>query len=100
MVKQHLFLRVLRCATIALFLASGLEALRQVVRPGLSAWQSQVAVLCGSVVFLLTFGLLWRRQGCSDLLKEDAFEDIVKKLPEIACVLAEAGKLKHWNSNF
>jgi diguanylate cyclase (GGDEF)-like protein/PAS domain S-box-containing protein len=101
MVKQHLFIRALRCATIALFLAAGLEGLRQVVLPGLSAWQSQaVAMLCASVVFLLTFGLLWRRQVHSDRLKENVFEDIVKKLPEIACVLDEAGRLKHWNSNF
>jgi diguanylate cyclase (GGDEF)-like protein/PAS domain S-box-containing protein len=63
--QQDLLIRPLRYATIALFLAATLQGLRQIVLPGLSAWQSQIfaTVLCACIVFLLTFGLLWRGHG-------------------------------------
>jgi sigma-B regulation protein RsbU (phosphoserine phosphatase) len=74
MSKQYLLIRALRCATIALFLSAGLEGLRQIVLPGLSAWQSHIVAssLCAFVVLLLTFGLLWRGEGCHNFLQEQA----------------------------
>ena len=60
MFNRYPFIRVLRCAAIALFVAMALAGIGHIIVPGLSALQSQmVAILvCASVVFLLTFGLL------------------------------------------
>src|SRR5664279_224942 len=74
MSKQYLLIRAIRCASVALFLSVGLEGLRQIVLPGLSAWQSHIVAssLCAFVVLLLTFGLLWRGQVCPNFLQEQA----------------------------
>ena len=60
MFNRYPFIRVLRCAAIALFVAIALAGIGHIIVPGLSGLQSQmVAILvCASVVFLLTFGLL------------------------------------------
>ena len=60
MFNRYPFIRVLRCAAIALFVAMALAGIGHIIVPGLSGLQSQmVAILvCASVVFLLTFGLL------------------------------------------
>jgi diguanylate cyclase (GGDEF)-like protein/PAS domain S-box-containing protein len=56
MSTQNCLIRALRYAAIALFLATGLEALEHLIFPNLSAWQSHISaiVLCASIVFLLT----------------------------------------------
>ena len=60
MFNRYPFIRVLRCAAIALFVAMALAGIGHIIVPGLSGLQSQmVAILvCASVVFLLTLGLL------------------------------------------
>jgi diguanylate cyclase (GGDEF)-like protein/PAS domain S-box-containing protein len=74
MFKRHPTIRVLCCVTPALFLAAGLEGLRHISVPGLSAGQSHIAavVLCASVVFLLTVGWFCREKTRSHPLKEEA----------------------------
>jgi diguanylate cyclase (GGDEF)-like protein/PAS domain S-box-containing protein len=102
MFKQYPTIRVLRCATLALLLAAGLEGLRHIAVPGLSAWQSHIAaiLLSASVAFLLTFGLFCRETSRSNSLKEEAnlSEDLVKRFPEIACIIGQDGRFQQWNS--
>jgi two-component system, cell cycle sensor histidine kinase and response regulator CckA len=64
MSKQYLF-RAFRYAAIALFLAAGVEGLKQVIFPRLSIWQSHIAavLLCAFVVFLLSVGPLCREHA-------------------------------------
>jgi two-component system, cell cycle sensor histidine kinase and response regulator CckA len=56
--SKHYFFRVVRFATIALFLAAGVDGLRQVIFPHPSIWQSHIAtiLLCAFVVVLLSVG--------------------------------------------
>lgn len=70
--KQY-FVRALRCAAIALFLAAGLEVFKQVFFLNLPAWQLHITatLLCASIVFLLTLRLLWRGQIRSSLSTMD-----------------------------
>ena len=65
MSTQNRFIRALRYATIALFLAAGLEGLKQIVFPNLSAWQSHIAAIlaCATIVFLLTSEGFFRERG-------------------------------------
>lgn len=60
MFNRYPFIRVLRCAAIALFVAMALAGIGHIIVPGLSGLQSQILAIlvCASVVFLLTFGLL------------------------------------------
>ena len=60
MFNRYPFIRVLRCAAIALFVAMALAGIGHIIIPGLSGLQSQIVsiLVCASVVFLLTFGLL------------------------------------------
>ena len=60
MFNRYPFIRVLRCAAIALFVAIALAGIGHIIVPGLSGLQSQIVAIlvCASVVFLLTFGLL------------------------------------------
>jgi diguanylate cyclase (GGDEF)-like protein/PAS domain S-box-containing protein len=60
MFNRYPFIRVLRCAAIALFVAMALAGIGHIIVPGLSGLQSQIVAIlvCASVVFLLTFGLL------------------------------------------
>jgi diguanylate cyclase (GGDEF)-like protein/PAS domain S-box-containing protein len=97
MSTQNRFIRALRYATIALFLAAGLEGLKQVVFPNLSAGQSHIAAIlvCAFVVFLLVLGLLRREEVQS----EKVSENIIGNLPEIACIFDDAGKFRQWNSS-
>jgi diguanylate cyclase (GGDEF)-like protein/PAS domain S-box-containing protein len=90
MSTQNRFIRALRYATIALFLAAGLEGLKQIVFPILSAGQSHIAaiLICASVVFLLNLGLLRREEVQSGKVSEN----IIGNLPEIACIFDDAGK--------
>ena len=93
---QYRLIRALRYATIALFLAAGLEGLKQVVFPNLSAGQYIAAILiCASVVFLLNLGLLRREKVQS----EKVSENIIGNLPEIACIFDDAGNFRQWNSS-
>ncbi|MGB8862663.1 MAG: PAS domain S-box protein [Candidatus Sulfotelmatobacter sp.] len=93
---QNRLIRALRYATIALFLAAGLEGLKQVVFPNLSAGQYIAAILiCASVVFLLNLGLLRREKVQS----EKVSENIIGNLPEIACIFDDAGNFRQWNSS-
>ena len=96
MSTQNRFIRALRYATIALFLAAGLEGLKQIVFPILSAGQSHIAaiLICASVVFLLNLGLLRREEVQSGKVSEN----IIGNLPEIACIFDDAGKFRLWNS--
>ncbi len=61
MSKQYPFLRIFRCATIALGLALALEGLRQIAFSGFSGWSTHLAtsLLCVSFVFMLAVALLW-----------------------------------------
>jgi diguanylate cyclase (GGDEF)-like protein/PAS domain S-box-containing protein len=96
MSMQNRLIRALRYATIALFLAAGLEGLKQVVFPNLSAGQYIAAILiCASVVFLLNLGLLRREKVQS----EKVSENIIGNLPEIACIFDDAGNFRQWNSS-
>ena len=60
MFNRYPFIRVLRCAAIALFVAMALAGIGHIIVPGLSGLQSQIVAIlvCATVVFLLTFGLL------------------------------------------
>jgi diguanylate cyclase (GGDEF)-like protein/PAS domain S-box-containing protein len=60
MFNRYPFIRVLRCAAIALFVAMALAGIGHIIVPGLSGLQSQILAIlvCASVVFRLTFGLL------------------------------------------
>jgi diguanylate cyclase (GGDEF)-like protein/PAS domain S-box-containing protein len=60
MFNRYPFIRVLRCAAIALFVAMALAGIGHIIVPGLSGLQSQIVAIlvCASVVFLLTFRLL------------------------------------------
>ena len=97
MSTQYRLIRALRYATIALFLAAGLEGLKQVIFPNLSAGQSHIAAIlvCASVVFLLNLGLLRREKVQS----EKVSENIIGNLPEIACIFDDAGNFRQWNSS-
>src|ERR1017187_1193693 len=97
MSMQYRLIRALRYATIALFLAAGLEGLKQVVFPNLSAGQSHIAaiLICASVVFLLNLGLLRREKVQS----EKVSENIIGNLPEITCIFDDAGNFRQWNSS-
>jgi membrane protein implicated in regulation of membrane protease activity len=56
MSTKYRLIRALHYATIALFIAAGFEALKALIFPNLSAWQSHVATVlaCAALVFLLT----------------------------------------------
>src|ERR1035438_5268110 len=97
MSAQNRFIRALRYTTIVLFLAAGLEGLKQIVFPNLSAGQSHIAavLVCASVVFLLNLGLLRREKVQSKKVSEH----IIGNLPEIACVFDDAGNFRQWNSS-
>src|SRR5450755_2321489 len=62
MCKPYPFLRIFRCVTIALFLALALEGLRHIAFFGFSGWAFHIvaSLVCASIVFVLTFALLWR----------------------------------------
>ena len=62
MSKPYPFLRIFRCVTIALILALTLEGLRQIAFFGFSGWASHIvaSLVSASIVFVLTFALLWR----------------------------------------
>jgi diguanylate cyclase (GGDEF)-like protein/PAS domain S-box-containing protein len=96
--KQYSPIGALRRATIALFLAAGLEALKDAVFPSRLAWQTHAAtiLLCASVVFLLNLGLLCRENANHEKFSET----IVDRLPVIACVFDGAGRFRQWNSRF
>ena len=72
MFKQYPVIRTLRYSGTALLLAAGLDGLKQIVFPHLSAWQSHIAtpLLCSVVVFLLIFGSFCREQFGPNLLSE------------------------------
>jgi diguanylate cyclase (GGDEF)-like protein/PAS domain S-box-containing protein len=72
MFKQYPVIRTLRYSGTALLLAAGLDGLRQIVFPHLSAWQSHIAtpLLCSVVVFLLIFGSFCREQFGPNLLSD------------------------------
>jgi diguanylate cyclase (GGDEF)-like protein/PAS domain S-box-containing protein len=97
MFKQYHMLRALRFAIVALFLAIGVEGLKQVVFHSLSNWHSHIAaiLLCASIVFFLSMELLSPEQP-----RQEFFQGIIGDLPEIAYILDEAGRFKQWNSTF
>ncbi len=61
MFQRYPPLRELRCAVLALFLATGLEAVWQIASVGLSStpFHLSATLFHASLVFLLTFALLW-----------------------------------------
>jgi hypothetical protein len=97
MSTQYRLIRALRYATIALFLAAGLEGLKQIVFSSLSAGQSHIAaiLICASVLFFLKLGLL----RLEKVRSEKVSENIIGSLPEIACIFDDAGKFRQWNSS-
>ena len=97
MSKQYLSIRVLRCATIALLLAAGLEGLKQVVFPSLSAGRSHIAAIFACVFAVFFLNLKSLRSG--KVKQEKLSTNIIESLPEIACIFDDAGKFKQWNSN-
>src|ERR1700687_780738 len=98
MFNQYHTIRALRWATIALFLAAGFEGLKQVVFHKLYPGQAYIAaiLLCASIVFVLSWGLLSRERPLQSKLSED----IIRNFPESVCVVDGAGRFKQWNSTF
>jgi diguanylate cyclase (GGDEF)-like protein/PAS domain S-box-containing protein len=96
MFKQYQTIRALRYITVALFLAAGLAGLKQIVFPGLSAWQSDTAAVlfCASVGFYLIGSL-----RSKTVRPEKFLGNIIDNLPEIACIIGDGGRFKRWNSN-
>jgi diguanylate cyclase (GGDEF)-like protein/PAS domain S-box-containing protein len=98
MLKQHMFfLRALRWATIAVFLAASLELLRQIVFSAASAWPAHAAAILvwASIVSVLNLGSLYKTKA-----RRDKFPDnLIENLPEIACIIGDGGRFQQWNSN-
>jgi diguanylate cyclase (GGDEF)-like protein/PAS domain S-box-containing protein len=94
MFKQYQTIRALGYTTVALFLAAGLEGLKQIVFPGLSAWQSDTAAVlfCASVGFYLIGSL-----RSKTVRPEKFLGNIIDNLPEIACIIGDGGRFKRWN---
>jgi len=111
MFKQYPVIRTLRYSGTALLLAAGLDGLRQIVFPHLSAWQSHVAasLVCSVVVFLLIFGSFCRAQFGPNLLSEkpdlsEGADDALRKLASIVECSEDAiigktmdGLIASWN---
>jgi hypothetical protein len=64
MFKQYHTSWALRCAVIALLLATGVEGFKQVVLHNLSTWSARIAaiLLCPFIGFVLSVGFLSREK--------------------------------------
>ncbi len=98
MPKQHIsFLRVLRRATIAVFLVASFELLRQTVFSAAVVWPALAAAIlvCASIVSVLKFPALYKSKGQSDKFPAN----LIENLPEIVCIIGDDGRFRQWNSN-
>ncbi|MGC2476682.1 MAG: EAL domain-containing protein [Candidatus Sulfotelmatobacter sp.] len=98
MPKQHIsFVRVLRWATIAVFLVASLELLRQTFFSAAAVWPALAAAImvCASIVSVLKFPALYKSKGQSDKFPAN----LIENLPEIACIIGDDGRFRQWNSN-
>jgi diguanylate cyclase (GGDEF)-like protein/PAS domain S-box-containing protein len=97
MFKYYTLTRAVCYVTSLPLLAEGIESLKHGGFSGLSTWLSPIAAsaFCASVVLLLSFRLLCRARA----QREKFLHDIIENLPEIACIIGDGGKFKHWNSN-
>jgi diguanylate cyclase (GGDEF)-like protein/PAS domain S-box-containing protein len=99
MPKQPIsFLRVLRWATIAVFIVASLEFVRQAVFSSAFLWPTRAAgILVGaSIVSVLNLSALYKSKVYPDKFPAQL---IIESLPEIACIIGEDGRIKKWNSN-
>ena len=82
MSKQYLSIRALRCATIALLLAAGLEGLKRVVFPSLSAGRSHIAAIFACVFAVFFLNLKSLRSG--KVKQEKLSTNIIESLPAVS----------------
>ncbi len=92
------FLRALRWATIAVFLAASLGLLKQIVFSAASAWPAHAAsiLVWASIVSVLNLGSLYKTKAQCDKFPDN----LIENLPEIACIIGDGGRFQQWNSNF
>ena len=98
MFKQYHTIVTLRCAVIALLLATGVEGLKEVVLHNPFPWSAHIAriFLLAFVVFVLSVGLLSREKPKQGFF----FEDTLRNFPETVCIVDAAGRFTHWNLKF
>jgi diguanylate cyclase (GGDEF)-like protein/PAS domain S-box-containing protein len=103
MFNQQPPVRDLRSVTIALFLAAGLEGLRQIVLPGLSVWPSPIAVplLSASLLSLVIFELLCNEglRSFIPTLGSTFSRHFMKGVPETVDISNDGGRLRPWPPN-
>ena len=97
MSTQNTFVQTLGRVAIVLLLAVGYEGFRQLIFPGFSSWQSNLAAISftASVLFLLSF---WLLRGTATQA-EGLPNTVIENLPEIACIIGDGGRFLQWNSN-
>jgi diguanylate cyclase (GGDEF)-like protein/PAS domain S-box-containing protein len=95
MAKQHIFVRAIGCATLAVLLTAVFDGLGRIVFSAHSPWHVAAILLCASVVFLQSFWMFGRPKTRPEKIPGN----ILENLPEIACIIGDGGRVNQWNSN-